>query len=331
MLLQHRPFVAALLLAIVQAPPARAEEPATPRIQAGDTWVYKWTTENVGWPARTFRREVAAVRADEAGNWIIAERSADAAPKAVTASVSVIAGVVDGHGCLVDIGWHLTLQPSPCPALVKGGDAWTMPVNAEKSREVTVLGSERITVPAGTFETLRLEATERALPVPSDRQDATLRLGHAVLWIASATGAVVRAERDVRLGDGKVVIHSVEVLESTAHPGAGHVSTNRLAAPVDLGSHAPKIILSPDCQPKYPPAALRTLTVGLSRVRIAVDLDGHVTDAELIGASGPTREHDLLDDAARQSLMTCRFKPATTESGAPMAAMSDVQYSWILR
>ena len=327
MLLQHRPFVAALLLAIVQAPPAHAEEPAMPRIQAGDTWVYRWTTENIGWPARTFRREVVAVRADEAGNWIVAERSAEALPK----TVSVIAGVVDGHGCLVDIGWHLTLQPSPCPALAKVGDSWTMPVNADKSREVTVLGSERITVPAGTFETLRLEATERALAVSPDRQDATLRLGHAVLWFAPAAGAVVRAERDTRLGDGKALIHSVEVLESITHPGAGHVSTNRLAAPVELGSHAPKIILSPDCQPKYPPAAVRALVVGLSRVRIAVDPDGHVTDAELIGASGTTREHGLLDDAARQSLMTCHFKPATTESGAPMAAMSDVQYSWILR
>ena len=119
-------------------------------------------------------------------------------------------------------------------------------------------------------------------------------------------------------------------LESRAHTDPTHVFTPRLATPLKLGQRAPKILFSTSCKPKYPPEALQAKASGATRVRLVIGADGRATDAEIIGASGPTREHRLLDDTTRGALMNCNFQPAVTEDGTPIAATVDVQYNWKL-
>jgi TonB family protein len=79
-------------------------------------------------------------------------------------------------------------------------------------------------------------------------------------------------------------------------------------------------------RPDYPPAAVRALVHGATRVRLTVDADGHVTDGEVVGASGPTREHRLLDDTAAASLRGCQFPKV--EDKAPRVVT--LAYEWRL-
>ena len=54
----------------------------------------------------------------------------------------------------------------------------------------------------------------------------------------------------------------------------------------------------PPCAPRSPAS---------SRIRFTVDAAGKVTAADVVGSSGPTREHRLLDNAAKNALATCPF------------------------
>lgn len=60
-------------------------------------------------------------------------------------------------------------------------------------------------------------------------------------------------------------------------------------------------------RPDYLPAAVRAGASGTSRIRLTIAPDGSVSDGQLIGASGPTREHALLDSQALASFRQCRF------------------------
>ena len=81
-------------------------------------------------------------------------------------------------------------------------------------------------------------------------------------------------------------------------------------------------------KPDYPAAALRAEATGVTKIRFAVDAQGHVVSAELDGASGATREHRLLDRSAIEALSRCRFKPGTDEAGRPVGSTAVVSYVW---
>lgn len=84
----------------------------------------------------------------------------------------------------------------------------------------------------------------------------------------------------------------------------------------------------PGCRPEYPPAALRAGASGVSRIRFTVDASGKVTGAEVIGSSGPTREHRLLDNAAKLALANCPIKVGTDAEGHPVGTQVEVLYTW---
>lgn len=88
---------------------------------------------------------------------------------------------------------------------------------------------------------------------------------------------------------------------------------------------APKALSCP--RPDYPPAALRSGATGTSRVKVTIAPDGSVSEGHLIGASGPTREHALLDSQALASFRQCRF-PA--EPGRP-PRQTTLDYIWRLQ
>ena len=86
----------------------------------------------------------------------------------------------------------------------------------------------------------------------------------------------------------------------------------------------------PGCRPEFPPAALRAQVSGVSRIRFTVDATGKVTAAEVVGSSGPTREHRLLDNAAKLALPNCPIKVGTDAEGHPIGTQVEVAYSWKL-
>ena len=86
----------------------------------------------------------------------------------------------------------------------------------------------------------------------------------------------------------------------------------------------------PACKPEFPPAALRAQVSGVSRIRFTVDANGKVTSADVVGSSGPTREHRLLDNAAKSALATCPFTAGVDANGTKIGTQVEVSYAWKL-
>ncbi len=93
----------------------------------------------------------------------------------------------------------------------------------------------------------------------------------------------------------------------------------------------PAITNANACKPDYPAAAARADATGTTRIRFAIDAQGKVVKAEILRASGSSREHRLMDRAAVESLSNCTFKPGLDESGKPVGASTDVDYVWKLQ
>ena len=141
--------------------------------------------------------------------------------------------------------------------------------------------------------------------------------------------------------------------ENPTDPEAPHLTTSDHQPPVDDGGHdhrddgttqvagaEPSLRVTPragsvnasatQCRPEYPAAAARASATGVSRIRFTIDLAGKVTNAQILRASGPTREHRLLDQAAAAALAQCPATVGTDDRGRPVASTADVEYVWAL-
>ena len=78
-------------------------------------------------------------------------------------------------------------------------------------------------------------------------------------------------------------------------------------------------------KPPYPPAARRANETGIVRLTLLIDVDGRVLDSKVERSSGSRR----LDEAARNGLSLCKFKPATL-SGRPERSWERIEYEWKL-
>lgn len=77
--------------------------------------------------------------------------------------------------------------------------------------------------------------------------------------------------------------------------------------------------------PVYPREAIRNEWTGKSTIAFLIGVDGLVKDARVVKSSG----HDILDEAAKDALSLCRFKPARV-NGRLQEAWQPVQYVWTL-
>lgn len=91
-----------------------------------------------------------------------------------------------------------------------------------------------------------------------------------------------------------------------------------------------QIDVSSCAKPTYPAAAARAEATGTTRIRFTIDGSGQVTKAEIVGSSGPSREHRQLDRLAVEALGACKFRPGTDENGRPAGAFANVDYVWRL-
>lgn len=103
-----------------------------------------------------------------------------------------------------------------------------------------------------------------------------------------------------------------------------------VAAPTISARPARIDATDPSCRPEFPAAALRAQVTGVSRIRFTVDANGKVTGADVIGSAGPTREHRLLDNAAKAALASCPIKVGIDAEGHPVGTQVEVAYSWKL-
>jgi len=91
--------------------------------------------------------------------------------------------------------------------------------------------------------------------------------------------------------------------------------------------HTPPVIDATQCEkPEYPAAARRFRESGTVVLRILVGVDGSVISSEVKTSSGSKR----LDEAAREGLSLCRFKPGMVD-GKPEQAWSTLRYAWKLQ
>lgn len=76
-------------------------------------------------------------------------------------------------------------------------------------------------------------------------------------------------------------------------------------------------------QPEYPRHALRMHEEGVSVLGFLVNAEGAATRSVVLSSSGST----ALDDAARDALGSCTFKPATV-GGKPVETWVEMIYTW---
>jgi protein TonB len=89
---------------------------------------------------------------------------------------------------------------------------------------------------------------------------------------------------------------------------------------------APVIDAKRSCaQPEYPAASKRLEESGTVLLKFVIDVDGKVVESDVETSSG----HPRLDDAAREALSRCRFKPGTVD-GKPERSVARLKYTWKL-
>ena len=86
------------------------------------------------------------------------------------------------------------------------------------------------------------------------------------------------------------------------------------------------VISSANCEkPEYPSASRRLEEEGTVTLKFLVGADGKVKESGVDKSSGYKR----LDEAARQGLAKCQFKPGT-ENGQPVESWASMRYTWRL-
>jgi protein TonB len=86
------------------------------------------------------------------------------------------------------------------------------------------------------------------------------------------------------------------------------------------------VISATSCEkPDYPSASRRLEEEGTVTLKFLVGSDGKVKESAVEKSSGFRR----LDEAARQGLAKCLFKPGT-ENGQPVEGWANIKYTWRL-
>lgn len=80
---------------------------------------------------------------------------------------------------------------------------------------------------------------------------------------------------------------------------------------------------TPCAKPEWPLSALRDASQGTVTLKFLIGSDGKVLDTALLKSSG----FPLLDNAAREGIARCKFKPAI-EGGKPVERWEVMQYVW---
>lgn len=89
----------------------------------------------------------------------------------------------------------------------------------------------------------------------------------------------------------------------------------------------PTLIPGTCTRPEYPLASIRQEESGTSFISLTVDAAGSVTGTSVARSSGSSR----LDQAAADSMRSCRFKPAHDSMGTPAPSTYVLRFDWRLQ
>ena len=107
-------------------------------------------------------------------------------------------------------------------------------------------------------------------------------------------------------------------ITQTAPPAAAPTAPAiRTGAVIQPGAHCAK--------PDYPSASRRMEEEGTVTLKFLIGVDGKVMQADIEKSSGFTR----LDEAARNALSKCQFRPGTVD-GKPEQSWASIRYTWRL-
>jgi protein TonB len=107
-------------------------------------------------------------------------------------------------------------------------------------------------------------------------------------------------------------------------PAAGSGQAAGVKPPVPVRS--PAVVDARACEkPRYPPASIRANETGTVLLNFLIDTSGKVLESRVERSSGYPR----LDEAARNGLALCKFKPATVD-GKPEQSWAKIEYEWKL-
>jgi protein TonB len=115
-------------------------------------------------------------------------------------------------------------------------------------------------------------------------------------------------------------VTAVKPTEPVPPPAAPVAAPEKPRAPVKTAA----IVDARNCEkPPYPAAALRANEQGIVQLNFLIDTDGSVLESNVAKSSGSRR----LDEAARNGLALCKFKPGTTD-GKPEKSWARIEYQW---
>ncbi len=97
-------------------------------------------------------------------------------------------------------------------------------------------------------------------------------------------------------------------------------------APKPAATAATRIASSCDLKPPYTAAMRRAGEEGEVVIKALIDVTGRVIESTVERSSG----HRRLDDASREAILACRYRPAVGADGAPTRATATVVYTWRL-
>ncbi|BDU54837.1 hypothetical protein LTEGF4_05180 [Limnohabitans sp. TEGF004] len=108
------------------------------------------------------------------------------------------------------------------------------------------------------------------------------------------------------------------ITQTAAPPAAApQAPAIRMGAVIQAGAHCAK--------PDYPSASRRMEEEGTVTLKFLIGVDGKVLQADVEKSSGFTR----LDEAARNALSKCQFRPGTVD-GKPEQSWASIKYTWRL-
>ena len=108
--------------------------------------------------------------------------------------------------------------------------------------------------------------------------------------------------------------------------GAAIIAALAFSAPAQAADTRPVADFNTCAKPHYPKESLLAKHVGTVTLGFLVDDTGSVVDAKIGKSSG----HVLLDEAARDAIKLCKFRPAMAD-GKPVQEWAKVQYVWTLK
>ncbi len=121
-------------------------------------------------------------------------------------------------------------------------------------------------------------------------------------------------------------VNAIAAVSNKPQPEAPPSPAPVVTAPPAPIARTAAVISAASCEkPDYPSASRRLEEEGTVTLKFLVGVDGKVKESAVEKSSGYKR----LDEAARQGLSKCQFKPGT-ENGHPVEGWANMKYTWKL-